>query len=375
MRRALVLGSLLAFVWACGPGNEEAPPPTPPTPPASVTAPPPPPPVDTTPPPPPPPAKPPMIEMQKAAMEGAQKALNGHDAKAFASVFAENAVVSVAGLNELSGRAAVEQNMAEWFETFKNIKLGFRRVWMKGDMVVLEWVINGTHSGDLFGVKGKENAIGHYGLSIVWFDADGKVKRENRYGELGAVLTQSGATKGKPKEVPTIPATAEIIVGKGTPEEDKNIEVAKAVQGTLAKKSEADFLAAVTDDVQYEGVLFLDSVKGKADAKKLFGGLTKAFPDMQFAPTTSIAAGDYAIVEYTMSGTHKGPLGALPASKKPVTVHLVDVYQLAGGKVAKAWTYQNSVELMTQVGAINVGTVTAPTQPAPAAPKGPAPKK
>ena len=374
MRRALVFGTVAALVWACGPG-EETPPPKPPPPPPAETAPPPPPPVDTTPPPPPPPAKPPMIEMQKAAMETAQKALNAHDAKGFASVYAEGATVAVAGLNELSGRDAVEGNMKEWFETFKNIKLGFRRVWMKGDVVVLEWVINGTHSGELFGVKGKENPIGHYGLSIVWFDADGKVKRENRYGELGAVLTQSGATKGKAKEIPTIPATAEIILGKGAPEEDKNVEVAKGVQATLSKKSEADFLAGVTDDVQYEVVLFLDSVKGKDDAKKLFGGLTKAFPDMQFAPTLAMGAGDYAIVEYTMSGTHKGPLGALAASKKPVTVHLVDIYQVANGKIAKAWTYQNSVELMSQVGAINVGTVTPPAAPAaPAAPKT-APKK
>jgi steroid delta-isomerase-like uncharacterized protein/uncharacterized protein (TIGR02246 family) len=363
MRRTIVVSALGAFgalLLACGPGNEENPPPKPP-PVASVTTPPPPPPPpsDTTPPPPPP--KPSMAEMQKTAMETAQKALNAHDAKAFASVFADNTVVAVAGLNELQGRDAVEQNMKEWFETFKNIKLGFRRVWMKGDVVALEWVINGTHSGELFGVKGKENPIGHYGLSLVWFDQDGKVKRENRYGELGTVLTQTGAAKGaKPKEIPTIPATAEVIVGKGTPDEDKLVDAAKAAQGTLAKKSEADFLGAITDDVEYEGVLFLDQVKGKNDAKKLFAGLTKAFPDMQFAPTTTMGVGEYAIVEYTMSGTQKGALGALPASKKPVTVHLVDIYKFKDGKIARAWTYQNTVELMTQVGALTPPNVTPP---------------
>ena len=91
----------------------------------------------------------------------------------FASVYAENGVINVAGLNEVSGREAITQNMAEWFETFKDIKLGFSRMWVKGDTMVLEWVINGKHTGELFGVKGKEQPIGHYGLSVVTFDAPG----------------------------------------------------------------------------------------------------------------------------------------------------------------------------------------------------------
>ena len=131
MRRSIVLGTVGLFgtlvVCACGPNNEENPPPKPP-PVASVSATtPPPPPIDTTPPPTPPPAKPPMAQMQKTAMDTAQNALNAHDAKAFASVFADNAVVAVAGLNELQGKDAVEQNMKEWFETFSKIKLGFNR--------------------------------------------------------------------------------------------------------------------------------------------------------------------------------------------------------------------------------------------------------
>jgi steroid delta-isomerase-like uncharacterized protein len=241
-------------------------------------------------------------------------------------------------------------------------------VWIKGDVLVLEWVINGTHSGDLFGVKGKENPIGHYGLSLVWFDENGKVKRENRYGELGAVLTQADG-KQKAKEIPTVPAAAEMIPAKGSPEEDKLLEAAKGLHAAVEKKSEADFLALVSDDFVYEGVVGFDQIKGKADTKKFFGGLTKAFPDIKFSPSAAWAIGDYVIVEYQMSGTHKAALGTVPASKKPVNVHLVDVAQIKDGKVQRAWTYQNSVEFLSQVGQVNVAVVN-PTAAAPA--KGPA---
>jgi steroid delta-isomerase-like uncharacterized protein/uncharacterized protein (TIGR02246 family) len=356
----------LSTVAACGEEAAVAPPPQPPVATVTAPAPPPPPPLETTPPPAPP--KPSMAEMQKVAMQTALEGLNAHDAAKFASVYADNAMVSVAGLNELAGRAAVEQNMKEWFETFSKIKLGFRRVWIKGDVLVLEWVINGTHSGDLFGVKGKENPIGHYGLSLVWFDENGKVKRENRYGELGAVLTQADG-KQKAKEIPTVPAAAEMIPAKGSPEEDKLLEAAKGLHAAVEKKSEADFLALVSDDFVYEGVVGFDQIKGKADTKKFFGGLTKAFPDIKFSPSAAWAIGDYVIVEYQMSGTHKAALGTVPASKKPVNVHLVDVAQIKDGKVQRAWTYQNSVEFLSQVGQVNVAVVN-PTAAAPA--KGPA---
>ncbi len=304
-----------------------------------------------------------MAELQQAAMAQALAALNGHDAKKFSEVYAENATVSVAGLNELWGRDAVEQNMKEWFETFSNIKLGFRRVWVRGSNLIIEWVINGKHTGELIGVKGQDNPIGHYGLSIVWFDEEGKVKRENRYGELGTVLTQVGAAKAKPREIPPVPEKPEMIVSKGGPEEQKALESAQALHGALQRKSEAAFLGALADDIQYEGVLFLETVKGKAEAKKFFGGVTRAFPDLKLTNANSWGIGSYAIVEYSMSGTHKAALGALPASKKKIDVHLVDVYEMKDGKAVRAWTYQNSVELMTQVGAFEAPVAAPPKAP------------
>ena len=103
--------------------------------------------------------------------------------------------------------------------------------------MVLEWVINGTHHGELFGVKGTEQPIGHYGLSVVSFNADGKVVRENRYGELGSVMTQVGAAgaKARPRPIPEVPTAPETMVAKG--DEDKNVDVAKAafsVDSTIA---------------------------------------------------------------------------------------------------------------------------------------------
>ena len=376
MRRAtLSIAAVFAFVTpvitlavtlaGCG----EDPPPAVPTSPSVVTAPPPPTvaPVATVAPAP----KASLADLQKQGLANALMGLNGHDPAKFASVYADDAVISVAGLNEVNGRAAIAQNMTEWFEVFSKAKLGFSRVWVKGDTMVLEWVINGTHHGELFGVKGTEQPIGHYGLSVVSFNADGKVVRENRYGELGSVMTQVGAAgaKAKPRPIPEVPAAPETIVAKG--DEDKNVDVAKAALSALESKKEEAFTAVLTDDVEQDGVFHLETSKGKEGAKKFYKSFTTAFPDAKFEVTKAIAIGDYAIVESTLKATQKGALGTIPATKKPIAVHLVDIFKIKDGKVARAWTYQNSLEMQQQLGLFSVTAGNVPasqaTPPAPAA--------
>lgn len=364
-------GVSVLSLGACG---GEEPPPVAPLPPPVVTPPPPP-----EAPPPPPAPKLSLAEMQKQGLGVALKGLNGHDPKMFASVYGDKAVISVAGLSEVNGREAIASNMSEWFEVFSKAKLGFSRVWVKDDTMVLEWVINGTHHGELFGVKGTEQPIGHYGLSVVHFSPDGKVEHENRYGELGTVMTQVGGAgaKAKPRPIPQIPAMPETIIAKGG--EDKNLDVAKSALTALENKKEADFTNVLTDDVEQDGVFHLETSKGKDGAKKFFKSFTTAFPDAKFEITKGLAIGDYAIVETTLKATHKGALGSIKATKRPVAVHLVDVFKIKDGKVARAWTYQNSLEMQQQLGLFNVsaaGKVPA-SQAAPkaGAAKGAAPAK
>jgi hypothetical protein len=61
----------------------------------------------------------------------------------------------------------------------------------------------------------------------------------------------------------------------------------------------------------------------------------KALADMKVAPGNAWGIDGFAIVESTVSGTHKGALGLIPATGKPFSNwHSVDVYQpTAEGKV------------------------------------------
>jgi steroid delta-isomerase-like uncharacterized protein len=363
--RVTSFAPLLSLLFLCACGGEE-PAPVAPAPPPPVTAAPPPTASATAEAP-----KPSLAEMQKTDLGAALDGLNQHDPAKFASVYANDAVVDVAGLNELNGREAIQKNMAEWFDVFKNAKLGFSRVWTKGDTMVLEWVINATHHGELFGVKGTEQPIGHYGLSVVSFGPDGKVTHENRYGDLGAVMTQIGGSKAKAtaRPIPEIPKTPDVVNAANTPAEEKNLEIAKSALGALESKKEADFTALLADDVQNDGLFAIETTKGKDGAKKFFKTFTTAFPDAKFETSRALAIGDYAIVESVLKATQKGALGSIPATKKPIAVHLVDVFQIKDGKIAHAWTYQNSLEMQEQLGLFDVKAGSIPPGGAAAAPK------
>jgi steroid delta-isomerase-like uncharacterized protein len=346
MRNTTLASLLTIALVACG-GDEPKP----------VT--PQPPPVETAPPPPtvtaePPPApKPTLKEMQKVDIGDALDGLNTHDAKKFASVYAEDAVIDVAGLNQITGREGVVANMTEWFDVFKNAKLGFAKVWAKGDAMIVEWVINGTHHGELFGVKGTEQPIGHYGLSIITFSPDGRVQKESRYGDLGTVMTQING-KAKARPIPEVPKDPEMIEAGDAATEEKNVGIAKAVLGSLESKKEADFTALLADDIQHDGLFALETTKGKDDAKKFFKAFTTAFPDAKFETSRTFGIGDYAIVESILKATQKGALGTIQPTKKPIAIHVVDIFKIKDGKVVRAWTYQNSLEMQQQLGLFDV---------------------
>lgn len=368
MRKISLIGAFL--VMACGGGGNEvvetkSPPPPPPTV-SSTTA------SDAGA---PPAVKLSLADQEKLALKTSVESLNAHDPNRFASVFAPDAMIRVAGGNEISGKDAIATNMKEWFETFSQVKLGFSRVWIKDDTVVVEWVINGTHSGELFGVKGTQNQIGHYGLSIVTFDKDGGtgVKLERRYGDLGTVAAQIGASKDKKtRPIPPLPQSTETIVPTGSADEAKNLDVVKAAFGAIEKKDEKAFTAVLDDNVEIDGFVHLDTVKGKAEGAKFMKTLTTAFPDMKLEVKNAWPIGDYAVVEYVLSATHKGQLGDVKPTNRKVSFSAVDVVKVKGGKIVRGWTYSSGIELMTQLGLFEPG---APPKDAGKAPPPPPPKK
>jgi steroid delta-isomerase-like uncharacterized protein len=351
-----MLGILAA---ACGGGDAATPPPAAPQP-APVAA------VDTTPAPTataaPTPAKPTLAELEATALKTITDAMNAHDSAKFVAAYTDDVSSNVAGFPATSTKADLQKNVQMIFDQYKDMKFWISRTWTKNDMVATEWGWSGTDTGGFMGHPATEKQAGNVGLTVAWFTPDGLIKKEDRYSDFGTVMAQLGLSKMKARAIPTAPASIEAHVAKGTPAEDQATPWATTMYTAMDSKKEADFLATIDDNGD-----FVDNagpmagvVTKKPDAKKFLAMWSKAFPDAKTTITNAFGVEDFVIVESNMNGTHKGALGPMKASNKPVSLHSVEVYQIANGKMVHGWSYSNGGELMMQIGAMKMGGDKAP---------------
>jgi len=349
MRKTTYGAALLALVIsACGGEGDAVPPPQAPPPPPPMAAPPPPPPAAA---PAPEPAKPAMLDMQKQGNQQALAALNAHDAKKLADVYASDAALNVIGMGEYRGREAIQGEIQKVFDGFTDFKLGMSKIYVKNDVVVQEWVATGTQKGEFNGIKPTGKSIGIRGADVLWFNSDGLVKQANRYFDGGTMMAQLGQMKMPARPVASLPSgEPEWHVAKGTPEEAKAVDLAMTMYNSFEKKTEADFLASMSDTTVWADLMQPKDMSGKAEAKKFFQMFTKAFPDLKQTLDPIFAVDEYVIGVATLSGTHSGQLGPLKPTKKAVTLHGIDIMVVKDGKVQSGTSYGNNMELLAQEG-------------------------
>jgi steroid delta-isomerase-like uncharacterized protein len=342
---ALAVGFLAIALGACG-GDEVKPQPVVPATPAATM----PPPVVEAPKEEPKPA-PTMAELQKQTTMGIAQAMNAHDAKKMAGFYTENAVIKMAGMPDVTGREAIAAMWQKNFDMVSNSKGGATRVFMKGDVVVVEFAWAGTDSGGMGGMKATEKPVGAQGVDVMWFTPDGLVKEQHTYTDMGTIMSQVGASKQKGRPVPTVPtAMPTVIVATGSAEETKNVAAATKMFAAFEKKSSDDFMGGASDDITWDDMTQPETMKGKAAGKKYFAAMTTAFPDVKSTTTNAWGVGDVVIAEGTLTGTQKGAFFGIPATKKPINLHGVDIMQFKDGKIVAGRSYGNGAEMAMQLG-------------------------
>jgi len=354
MRKKLI-GLLTLTTLALAACGEDVPPPAAPPPPPPATEPPPvavAPPVDTAAAPPP---KPAMADLQAAALKSAFDAINAHDAQKYAAVFAPDGAFKDPSFPDAVGREAIAGVIGGYFTTFPNLKCAVVRSFSTGNVLVDHWACTGTDSGGFAGKKATNRPAGVEGVGISWFNDDGTIKEFHHYWDPGTIVSQLDpkAKAGSFRAPPTLPSTAESYAAAGTPDEDKNLALAKTAYQNFDDRKKADLLALVTDDTTVEDYAGPTTIKGAKGYEQMYKSYVTAFPDAKQVPLSNLwAVKDFVIAEGVFTGTHKGKVGPLKATNKPVSLHFVDIAQMKDGKVAHEWSFSSSTEFLTQIGVL-----------------------
>jgi len=373
------LSSILVISWisvACGGGQvaESAPPtaPAPAPPEAPATA------APTAEPAPPPAPKPTMAEMQESYRKQSAAAWAAHDAKALAKLYADDVEFGYPGMggwHESKGRASLEKNMGDFFTAFPDAKVTPLRGYHVGDVLVLEWVLNGTQKGEFMGKPPSDKKIGYHGASVIWFGDGGLVKREHMYFDHGTFLGQLGlspkGTPFRPVEESSADTKTEWVSASGSDTEKKNGEAMTAIYGALEKRDLKAFAEALAEDVGHDNYVRPPGtpngkLTGRERARRALAAFYQAMPDTKWTTTNMWTAGDYVIVEGTVNATMRGAMGPIKPTFKNGTVHWLDVNRFKDGKNTYSWSYGSSLEFASAFGL-------GPKQPPkPAAAKAPA---
>jgi steroid delta-isomerase-like uncharacterized protein len=101
------------------------------------------------------------------------------------------------------------------------------------------------------------------------------------------------------------------------------------------------------DFVDRSGMTNPPTVEG---SRQFFTMMFAAFPDMRFVIRQQIAEGDKVMTHKTFHGTHLGPFMGIPATGKTVTIDVMDIYTVTGGRITEHWTVGDMLGLMQQIG-------------------------
>jgi steroid delta-isomerase-like uncharacterized protein len=88
---------------------------------------------------------------------------------------------------------------------------------------------------------------------------------------------------------------------------------------------------------------------GRDFVKQAARGWKSAFPDLSIKFNNVVSNGDKVVVQWTASGTQKGPFADLPPTGRHATLPGITIFRFENGKIAEEWTVFDRADLMHQL--------------------------
>jgi steroid delta-isomerase-like uncharacterized protein len=115
------------------------------------------------------------------------------------------------------------------------------------------------------------------------------------------------------------------------------------------------FAACYADNARIADPQFSEPLEGAAAIAKDVGDWFGSFPDIEARLTRTVFDGTHYAAEWSMSGTHKGPLitpeGHVPATGKPIRLVVVTIGRVgADGRIVEERRSYDLAGILSQIG-------------------------
>ena len=84
--------------------------------------------------------------------------------------------------------------------------------------------------------------------------------------------------------------------------------------------------------------------------RMFFSQMRTAFPDLKVALEALVADDESIAIAYTLTGTHKGPLGRVAPTGKKMKIRGLQFAKFEDGKMVERWGSSDELGLLSQLG-------------------------
>lgn len=325
---------------------------------------------ESTPPPAPPPVdwasfnRPEPVDAGRARATAKERIIPQEYAQAFATdgfrglvpLLGEDAHVTFGSKTTL-GRDRVVSMHESLFGAFDHRTLSVRRVLVTDSEQSIEWTLSGVQALDWEGIPATHKPIATRGISVVWTKDDGSIPDIHVYFDENVVRAQLGAGPPQLQALPPPAVTSgppRVVEAAGTPQEVDDLGVLRAMVDALEDNKPAVYVGGLADDVTIETLEHAEPARGKDAARAYFDAMRKGIGQLDTLAQGGFGAGDFAILEYSISGIQLAALDAATTPHVPflrgraIRLHVVDVAELHDGKVTVLTRYDDPAEASSQ---------------------------
>jgi|GEM_PF-1225581 len=247
--------------------------------------------------------------------------------------------------SEPDGIVAAHQKL---FGGFDDRRMLLSRVWRTPNEQTIEWTMTGKHAREWMGIAATQKPVAFKGVTLMWTKDDGSIIDIHDYFDVDLLKAQLSGVG--PKELlaaaqPAPPVGPPAVFERtqtGTPDEAGNAALVKHSLDALENNKEADYLGSFADDVEIHTLERTEPARGKDAVKAYYRGMHKVVGQLDTTINNEWGVAQFAIVEYSIAGEQLGAIGWIPAQRDQVIkFQLVDVCEIANGKIARVWRYDN----------------------------------
>lgn len=254
------------------------------------------------------------------------------------------------GLPDARGKDGVTKGHDMLLGAFDSRVFAQARVWRTDSSLAVEWTMSGTQARDWMGVAATNKSVVIKGISLLWTKDDGSITDVHVVFDVAVVKTQLGVG---PKELAGLPPPAmasgapQITEQAHSAEEMANVATIHTWLDSLEHPDDAAYLAPMADDVAVDDPERAQPSRGKEDRRAYFKAMHKAIGEVDTRVDNAWGVGRFVIVEYSVNGEQVGPLGWIPMKNdRVVRLHMVDVIEMTGGKIAHVTRYDSPGEIL-----------------------------